>query len=156
MEEGPTEAPEPRPDARRIWIFGAIASVLAAATNELVRRGVIATLSIPAEFMPLSGGSPILFSLLGGLGATATLWLIARRARRPWRTFVIVAFATLAVSWLPDIGLLASRAPGATPTSVGVLMVMHVVAFAIIMGFLWAAAKPPSLAPAPPAPGAAP
>ena len=62
--------------------------------------------------------------------------LIARFSRRPIRLFRTVALIVLLVSLLPDIGLLAAGTPGATPLSIGVLMLMHVVAWAISVAML--------------------
>ena len=70
--------------------------------------------------------------LLLGLAFTTPITLIGRRARRPIRTFRIVALVALVVSILPNLSLMANPAgapfPGATSQGFGLLIVFHVVA----------------------------
>jgi hypothetical protein len=65
-------------------------------------------------------------SAAGVVGAAVVYRLLARRVEDPDRTFRRVAVAALAVSFLPDLGLLVGD-PAATPVGVALLMVMHVV-----------------------------
>ena len=106
-----------------------------------VRWAAVATLDIPAEFPPLAGAGPtIFFTTVGALGAIAVFAVLRRRSDRPEYLFRWIAVGVLLLSSWPDLWLLSDGAagafPGATPTAVGVLMLMHVVAAAVIVWFL--------------------
>jgi hypothetical protein len=73
---------------------------------------------------------------LGVLGAVIVFALLARFARRPLLMFKRIATVALVLSFVPDILLLVASEPGATLASVGVLMSMHVVTWAISVGML--------------------
>jgi hypothetical protein len=73
---------------------------------------------------------------LVNLGAVIVFVLLARFARRPILMFKRIAAVTLVLSFMPDVLLLVASEPGATAASVGVLMSMHVVAWAISVGTL--------------------
>ncbi len=120
---------------RLLWV-GPLAIVAALAANFIVRAIALAVLDIPADFMPLQTPAFIPFTVVGLLGAILVFAIIGRVARRPVRTFVIVAAVVLVLSFLPDIGLLASGAPGATLPGILVLMLLHVVAAVIVVALL--------------------
>ncbi len=111
-----------------------------------------ASFDIPDEFAPLRGFVPtIFFTTIGALGATGVFGIVRKRAARPERLFRMIAGGVLLLSFVPDVLLLGDGAgdafPGATPAGVGTLMVMHVVAAAIMVGFLTAGdpgEEPPS------------
>ncbi len=125
----------------RLWVRGLkglVASIIATLT---VRWAAVATLDIPTEFPPLAGPAPtIFFTAVGALGATAVFGVVRRRAQRPEYLFRRIALGVLLLSFLADLALLGDGAaaafPGATPTRVGVLMLMHVAAAAAIVWFL--------------------
>ncbi len=120
---------------RLLWV-GPLAIVAALAANFIVRAIALAVLDIPADFMPLQTTAFIPFTVVGLLGAIIVFAIIGRVARRPVRTFIIVAAVVLVLSFLPDIGLLASGAPGATLPGILVLMLLHVVAAVIVVALL--------------------
>ena len=115
---------------RLLWV-GPLAIVLALAANFVVRALALAVLDIPADFEQLQTPAFIPLTIIGLLGAILTFALIGRLSRRPVRVFQIVAAVVLVLSFLPDIGLLATGAPGATLPAILVLMLMHVVAAVI-------------------------
>jgi len=79
---------------------------------------------------------PVVFlSVLGVVGAAAVYALLRRQSSEPARTFRRVAVVVLALSLLPDLGLLVVD-PAATPLGVGVLMTMHVVVAGISVRLL--------------------
>lgn len=103
----------------------------------------ITTLDISGEFPPLASPGPtIFFTAVGALGAIGVFAILRRVSQRPERLFRRIAVAVLLVSFLPDLLLLSDGAagafPAATPTGVAVLMVMHIVAATMIVGFLTA------------------
>jgi hypothetical protein len=131
-----TLAQEERVSLRRLLWVGPLTIVVATIANSLLRFLAVSLFDISPDFIQLQIGPPIIFSVVGVLGAVIVFALIARFSRRPIRLFRIVALIVLLISFLPDIGLLATGAPGATPLSVGVLMLMHVLAWAISVGML--------------------
>lgn len=75
---------------------------------------------------------------LGPLTILASLVfaITARFAKDPIRTYQIIAFAFLLLSFLPDIGFARSSMPGASWPNAFALMFMHVVAWAISVTML--------------------
>jgi hypothetical protein len=120
---------------RLLWA-GPLAIVLALIANFILWRLALAVLDIPAEFMPLNSPSPVFLTFAGMLGAVIAFAVVGRLSKRPVRTFNLVALVVLILSFLPDVGLLAVGAPGATLPGVLVLMLMHVVAAGIAVWVL--------------------
>lgn len=124
----------------RILRTGALAAVLAALANTIVRVLAVTLQPVDPGFTALGWAPPALFTLAGAIGAMVVFWIISRRARHPASVFTRVAVAVLLPSLIPDLLLLQHigplQFPGATAWTVGALMVMHVVAFAIIMPLL--------------------
>ncbi len=123
--------------AARIVRAGALAAVLAALANTVVRALAVTLQPVDPGFMALGWIPPALFSLLGAFGATMVLWLISRRSQRPAAVFTAIAVGVLPVSLIPDLLLLQQGGPLWNPSAnawaVGALMVMHVVGFTIIV-----------------------
>ena len=87
--------------------------------------------------MPLTLVVPIVFTLIGVLGAVIVYAVIGRFSRQPVRLFRRVALVTLVVWLIPDILMLITGFnPGTTAANVAVLILMHVVAWAIAVGML--------------------
>ena len=121
----------------RLWWVGLLAIIASVAANVLVRLLAVVTLDISPDFEPLSGyGTVISLTAFGVLGAVIVFALLARFARRPILMFKRIAAVALVLSFVPDVLLLVASVPGATAVSVGVLMVMHVVTWAISVGML--------------------
>jgi hypothetical protein len=121
----------------RLWWVGVLAIIASVAANVLVRLFAVAVLDISPAFEPLSGyGDVISLTAFGVLGAVIVFALLARFARRPILMFKRIAAVALVLSLVPDLLLLVASVPGATAVSVGVLMLMHVVAWAISVGML--------------------
>jgi hypothetical protein len=80
---------------------------------------------------------PVIFTIVGVLGAVIVYAVIGRFSRQPVRLFRRVALVTLVVSFIPDILMLITGFnPGTTAANVAVLILMHVVAWAITVGML--------------------
>jgi hypothetical protein len=130
-------AQEERVSLRRLLWVGPLTIVVAALANAIIRLLALAILPISPEFPPLQPAQPIVFSVIGALGAVIVFAIVGRFARRPIRLFRIIALIALLISFVPDIGLLTSNMmPGTSALSVGVLMLMHVVAWAICVSML--------------------
>jgi hypothetical protein len=129
--------PEKRVSYGRLLWVGPLAIVTAVLANALVRTLAVAIVPETASFPPLAFGQFIFLTVAGVLGAVIAFAVVGLVSKRPARTFTIVAIVALALSWLPDIGLLIARPfPGISAYSVGVLMLMHVVAAVISVGLL--------------------
>ncbi len=130
-------------------VAGLKALVGSIVATSALRWAAVAALDIPTDFPPLAGPGPtIFFTTVGALGAIAVFAVLRRRSDRPEYLFRWIAVGILLLSTLPDLALLSDGAaasfPGATPTAVGVLMLMHVVAAAVIVWFLTVRPKSPS------------
>jgi Family of unknown function (DUF6069) len=127
---------------RLTWV-GVLAIVAATAVNVLIGYLAVTFLDILKLFFPLNGYDTIVpFTVIGVAAATGVYALITRYSRSPMRLFLQIAGTALALSFVPDILLLVFSAPGATPISVGVLMLMHVAAFLVSVGVLTRLAPP--------------
>ena len=125
----------------RLWVRGLKGLVASVIATLAVRWAAVATLDIPTEFPPLAEPGPtVFFTAVSVFGATAVFAVVRRRSDRPEVLFRWIAVGVLLLSSLPDLWLLSEGAtsafPGATPAAVGVLMLMHVVAAAVIVWFL--------------------
>lgn len=117
----------------------AIAIVGAIVANTVIYYLARAFIEVDPAFPPLATPvQPAIFTLVGvGLGCAVYAWMRSRGGDFNHR-FTLIAIVALIVSFLPDIGLLASGAPGATTGAIAVLLLMHVVAAAIAIKVLTA------------------
>ncbi len=127
---------------KRLWWVGPLTIVAAIIANVLIRQTAVAVLQPDPRFMPLSQAAPIVFTLFGVLGAVIVFALVGRFSRRPLRLFRRIALVTLVVTFVPDILMLVTGFnPGTTLANVIVLMLMHVVAWAISVYMLTTLAR---------------
>ena len=112
-------------------------TVLASILGVLIVR-VIAVAILHPDPAPMSLGwvMPVIFTFVLVTGAVLVFALVARFAKNPIRTYQIIAFVFLLISFLPDIGFARSTMPGADWPNALELMVMHVVAWAICVTML--------------------
>ena len=117
-----------------------LAIISSVAANLLVLMLAVTILGISPDFEELNGDGAVItvigLTALSVLGAVIVFALLARFARRPLLMFKRIATVALVLSFVPDVLLLVASVPGATAASVGVLMSMHVVAWAISVGTL--------------------
>ncbi len=137
---------------KKLWWVGPLTIASAVLANTLVRAIALAVLNPDPRFTPLQSPSFLPFTIIGVLGAVIVFALVARFARSPIRTYHIVAFLALLISFVPDLLLLLIPAGGPPPggptaggrpvmggvtvPNVAALMSMHVVAYAISVGLL--------------------
>jgi uncharacterized membrane protein YhaH (DUF805 family) len=69
-------------------------------------------------------------------GAVLVFALVSRFTAKPIRTYQIIAFVFLLLSFLPDIAYPQSHMRGANWPNAVALMVMHVVAYGICVSML--------------------
>ncbi len=116
------------------WIIrrGLAVVVLSVLANGVLLFAVRTSEAVPV-FRPLSWGSVILLTTIGGFGATVAFWLVDRFATDPPRTYRTLAVVFLFLSFVPDITL-APGFPGSSVPGIVVLMAMHVVVAGIAIG----------------------
>ena len=119
---------------RRVLIRGIAAVVVSAVANAVLLAAVLESGAVQ-PFSELAYPRVVVLSALGAAAATIVYWFIAQRRANPDRLFVLVALVALVLSFVPDIGLLATR-PDATVPGVVVLMAMHVVVAAVCIALL--------------------
>ena len=133
-------AHEARISTGRILRAGALAALLAAIANTIVRVLAVTLQPVDSAFVALQWIPPAFFTLIGTIGATVVFWIISRQSRRPAAVFTIVAVVVLLLSLIPDLLMLQDggplQMPGANAWAVGALIIMHFVAFAIIVPLL--------------------
>lgn len=131
-----TDQPE-RIASGRLLKVGALAIGASVVANLIIRIIFVNLLGIGQEFPPLGWGPPIVFTIMGVLGAVIVFAIVARFAKRPIRLFRIIALVVLVLSLLPDLMLLNANAmPGTSLGAVIALMLMHVAAGAITIWLL--------------------
>ena len=113
---------------KKLWWVGPL-TVLAAIIGVLIVR-MIARLILQPPYAPGLAMImiPIVLTLVLCTAAVLVFALVGRFAKNPVRTYIIISFVFLVISFLPDIAAASMRMPGAGwPYSI-TLMIMHVVA----------------------------
>jgi hypothetical protein len=127
---------------RLLWV-GPLAILVATVANVILQQIAVAALQPDPAFMPLTLMPPIVFTVVGVLGAAIVYALVGCFSRQPVRLFRRIALVTLVVSFIPDILMLITGFnPGTTLANVVVLILMHIVAWAIAVGMLTRLAGP--------------
>jgi peptidoglycan/LPS O-acetylase OafA/YrhL len=117
-------SPTARTSAKSLSKTGLVAGAAASLATTLV-AAVAGPLEIAGEAIPTVGFAQM--TMLGSVIGTVLAVVLARRARRPQRTFVVTTVALTALSILPDV--LAD----ATSSTRFVLALTHVIAAAIVI-----------------------
>lgn len=128
-----------------LGIIGLVAAVASSLVNLALMLLAKPALGVPDSFGPLSAGPITFWSFIGAFGAIGVYALVRRWSATPNRTFVIVAAIVLVLSFIPDLAISgATSGPfgGATPGAIAILMVMHVISFAIVVPMLNRLARP--------------
>ena len=121
---------------RLLWV-GPLTILAAIVANVIIQQIAVVVLNPDPAFLPLTLLPPIIFTVVGVLGAVIVYALIGRFSRQPVRLFRRVALVALVVSFIPDILMLVTGFnPGTTAANVAVLILMHVVAWGIAVGML--------------------
>jgi hypothetical protein len=88
------------------------------------------------RFPPLATvGGTIVFTAIPAVVAVVIYALLLRFTRNPERIFTSLAVVVLVVSWIPDLTYIP-EVPGASAGQTAVLMLMHLIAAAAIVGVL--------------------
>lgn len=121
---------------RRLFWAGPL-TVLASIVGVLIVRILTVLILRPTNPPPsLEWAAPTIFTLVLVTGGVLVYAVVARFAKNPMRTYHIIAFVFLLISFLPDVGFARSSMPGANwPTAIA-LMIMHIVAWATTVTML--------------------
>lgn len=127
-----------------LWKIGIVAAIASAIGNLALMLVTISSLAVPASFMPMTPAPIILWSFIGAFGAIGVYALMRKRNDSPQKAFTTVAVVVLFLSFIPDVILVnVAEGPfaGATTGAIIVLMIMHVISFAIVVPMLRSLAK---------------
>ncbi len=113
---------------------GAVAGVLAAVINVVISAVARGAFDVSDDFLPLTPGPIVMWTILGALIGAAGWRLFVNRSAGS-RTLLNKLVPTVVVlSFIPDVLLLATDAmPGTSTVAVLSLMAMHVVTAVIVV-----------------------
>ena len=126
----------------RIAVAGLFAAIAAAIANAVVYAIAVSLGAFPDSILiqpagqPMSLGPVIISSAIGAVGATVVFALMNRLLRRPVRSFVILSVVVLVISFITPFTV-----ADASVAFIAALLVMHVVAWVVIVGILIAATR---------------
>jgi hypothetical protein len=112
----------------RLLAVGAGAVVASTIANVLIARALASLFQVPAAFTALQPAPVASLTVLGVTGAVLVFAALTRLRPDPVRAFTVVATIGLLISWVPDLALYATGAPGTTLAGILSLMSLHVVA----------------------------
>lgn len=123
-------------ERRRLFWVGPL-TVIAALVAVLLVRTLFVTLVSSVETMMQFGlGPQIVFTTVLVTGAVLVFALVTRYSKEPLRFYQRLALGALVLSFVPDALLVTAGMPGATWPNVILLMILHVVAWAVTVGLL--------------------
>jgi hypothetical protein len=124
--------------AGRLRRAGILAAPLAAVSSLAIRTIGVAVGAVPASYQPLQPFPIIIVSLVAALVAAGLFVALARWARRPLRTFRLIALICLLLSFAGPLQAGAGKMQGgaASGATVITMLLMHVVAAAVIVATL--------------------
>jgi hypothetical protein len=110
-----------------------VAAVLA---NVLVYYIGGAVVDYDPQFLPLASvGGAVIFTVFPAIIAVVIYAILLRFTRNPARIFTIIAVIALIISLIPDLTYIPT-VPGVTTAQTAMLLLMHLVAAAVIVGVL--------------------
>lgn len=111
---------------------GAVAAVAASVVNLAIAGVARGPFGAGDDFVPLTPGPIIMWTVLGAIIGAVGWWLVVSRSARSRARLRALVPAVLVLSFVPDVALLTTGStPGRTTTGVLALMVMHVTTAAI-------------------------
>jgi hypothetical protein len=129
-------------DNSRIWLGGLVTIVLSVIGNLILLWIANLLFYIPPEFEPLGSLRVSIFTVAFLIPAIIVYAILAAKAKQPIRTYRIIGWVFLILSFIPDIAMLfVNFMPGSTGTAVIILMLTHVVAGLIALYLLPAMTK---------------
>ena len=129
-------------DWRRVTLVGLATIVAAVLANVVVYYLGHAIIGYGPQFTILADvGTTIFFTVIPATVAVVLYALLRRFAHQPARTFAIIAAVILIITTIPDFTYIPS-APGASTGQTAIVVLMHLVAAAVIVGLLTRFARP--------------
>ena len=122
-----------------LWKIGLVAAGVSAVANLVLLFATKPFMDVPDSLAPMTPPAVIIWSLIGAMGAIGVFALLRKSSTDPHKTFRAIAIVVLVVSFLPDIVLInVTDGPfgGASWGAIFVLMIMHVISFAVVMPLL--------------------
>ncbi|WP_088290777.1 DUF6069 family protein [Kineosporia sp. A_224] len=116
----------------RALVVGAAAGAVAAVANIAVSALARGPLGASDDFVPLTPGPVVLWTIVGAVVGAVGWRLVVTRSARGRAVLAVLVPAVLVLSLVPDVALLVTGStPGQTTMGVAALMVMHVLTAAI-------------------------
>ncbi len=118
-----------RVDNGKLWQTAGIVAAISVVVNLIIRVLAVTLFPIPAEFLPLGWGAPVIVTIIGVIGAALVFMLIGRVSKTPSATYRLVATIALIVTLIPDVLMLFGQGmpmAGATPQGALALILMHI------------------------------
>jgi hypothetical protein len=113
---------------------GSVAGAAAAVTNVVISIVARAALGASDDFVPLTPGPIVMWTIIGALIGAVGWYLIVNTSARSRALLNTLVPTVVVLSLIPDVTLLATDStPGQTTAGVVALMVMHVVTAAIVV-----------------------
>ena len=111
-----------------------LAGATATVANLVVAAVARGSLGASDEFVPLTAGPVVMWTLVGAVVGAVGWRLVVTRSARSRAVLAQLVPAVLVLSLVPDVALLvADSVPGRTTAGVGALMVMHVVTAVVVV-----------------------
>jgi hypothetical protein len=129
---------EPEINLRRLLWVGP-ATVCGSVSAVLIIQGIAAALlsPLPKGLGPLKSLEPTVLTIVMVTGAVLVFVVVGHEALDPCRTYRRIALAVLMISFVPDIALAMTAAPGINLWPLAIIfMVMHVAAWAVTVTML--------------------
>ena len=125
-------------ELRRLYWVGPL-TVVAATLGVLVVRVIGVAIVRPSPAFPhLAWLPPTVFTVFLVICAVLVFALVVRFSKRPYRMYFIISVIVLVLSFLPDAAEpVFALVPGANWPNAILLMILHVVAWAITVGMLF-------------------
>lgn len=133
----------PRATDRGRYALVALGTIVAAVlANVVVYYLGAALVGYNSGFIVLANPSgAVLFTVVPAIGAVVLYAALLRFAKHPARTFSIIAAIVFVVTTIPDFTYIPT-VPGATVGQTAILVLMHIVAAAVIVGLLTTRSRP--------------
>jgi hypothetical protein len=134
-----------RAELRRLFWVGPL-TVVAATVGVLIVRFIGVAIVRPSPAFPhLAWLPPMVFTVFLVICAVLVFALVARFAKRPYRTYFVISIVVLVLSFIPDAAEpIHNSVPGASWPNAVLLMILHVVAWGITVGMLFRLTRSPS------------
>jgi len=139
----PSASVAPRATGRGRYALIALGTIIAAILANVVvyYLGSLVVAYDPGFVVLANPSGTVIFTVFPAIVAVLLYAALLRFAKRPARTFSIIAAIVLIVSIVPDFTYIPT-VPGATNGQTAILVLMHIVAATVIVGLLTTRTRP--------------